>query len=477
MWGGHCVRDRLNVLKKIRGGMADACELLAEKASSQWHPVSEVLVAEMLPLLEACRFLEDNAEQILSPVVLGRRGRPWWLGGVVSEIRREPYGVVGVISPSNYPLFIGGVQVLQALAAGNSVVWKPGSGGFRVASEFRRVAVAAGLPEGVLEVCPEDAEAGTVLTLAGIQKLIFTGGFETGVHVLRSLSGSAVSSVMELSGCDAVLVRADADVALAARAISFGLEFNQSRTCMAPRRIFIARGLMESFEKVLLQEIKRGSLEFGNVVSSAQAMDIVRLVGLAVEQGGRVLHGGISSSGMQWPVVVSNASAGMDILNHEIFAPVVTLVPVSSDQEALAGIGRCAYGLSAAIFTSDRAVGEKLSERLNVGTVLVNDLIVPTADPRVPFGGRGRSGFGVTRGAEGLLEMTQVKVVQIRSNGMPRYFQAKPPEAGLTGSLVKMVHGSSWKIRTGGVVDLLRHGIRAMQRNDWFQRKGAKNEN
>jgi delta 1-pyrroline-5-carboxylate dehydrogenase len=151
----------------------------------------------------------------------------------------------------------------------------------------------------------------------------------------------------------------------------------------------------------------------------------------------------------------------MSLLKEDVFAPVVSIVSVGSDDESLELASHCEFELGASIFSEDVAGALQMASRIRAGIVSVNDLIVPSADPRVPFGGRSKSGYGVTRGAEGLLELTRVKVVQVRHSNRVSHFGLHLPELELMSAFLRAVHGGSWRVRLEALVEVFRLGYRA----------------
>ncbi len=212
--------NRLQRIRVLRALIAEhALELAESSAAARRRPNSEALVAEVTPLAEACRFLEQNAKALLAPRQFGRRGRPLWLAGITSEIRREPWGVVLVIGPGNYPLLLPGVQIVQALVAGNAVVLKPGVGGMAAARCLHRMIELAGIDPRLVGILPEAAEAARMAIAARPDKVLFTGSASVGEKVLFQVAPQLTPATMELSGCDAVIVRADADLDLVVKAL------------------------------------------------------------------------------------------------------------------------------------------------------------------------------------------------------------------------------------------------------------------
>jgi len=446
-WAAVPVRMRLQVIRRFRHVLAEQAESVANSVVGvSQRPVAEILSSEIIPLADAGQFLERAAENLLLPRRVGRRGRPLWLGGVTSAVHREPFGLVLVIAPSNYPIFLPGVQVMQALAAGNAVLLKPGPGGPGAARELARLFNAAGLPASLLRVLPESPEAAQAAIRVGVDKVFFTGAATTGTKILAELAPRAVPSAMELSGCDAVIIRADADLGLAVRALSFGLRLNSGQTCIAPRRVFVARAVATEFEGRLAQALSdHARARF----TPAQRERLSSLLLEALAQGAHFLSGTILPSGdIIGPVVIAGAKPSLPLLREDIFAPLFTILTVADDDEAIAFANDCPYALGATIFTRDKIVARLLAQRLNAGGVIINDLIALTADARLPFGGRKLSGFGLTRGPEGLLEMTTTKVVtHRRGRWRPHYDAPRTDDAVLFRDYLGLVHGGNFRHR------------------------------
>lgn len=468
-WAQRPVEQRLGFLRELRRLIAEnGRELAAASAMERSRPVVESLTAEVLPLVEACRFLERNAHEILAPRRLGRRQRPLWLAGIRSEILREPLGVVLIIGPGNYPLFLPGVQVLQALVAGNAVLLKPGVGGSASARALVNLTARAGFPAELVSLLAESPEAARAAILAGPDKVLFTGSAATGQRILAQLAPQLIPAAMELSGCDAAIVRADADLDLATRALAFGLRLNDGATCISPKRVFVARGVATELEGRLSRRLNADASPACQVrTPTARAQDLGAVSGTerlrplleeALALGAHFIAGDIrGDGGVDLPMVLAGVSPRARLLREDVFAPVLAIVTVADDHEALLWANECPFALAASVFTRNEPAGRALAARLNAGVVTVNDLILPTADARLPFGGRKHSGFGVTRGAEGLLELTAPKVVTVsRSRFRPAF---DPPGAGdeaLLEAYLNMIQARGFKSRCYSLLSLIR---------------------
>ena len=449
-WAATALVVRLGFLKRARHGLAAAADELVDALPGL--PVrtrADSLASEVLPLLEACRFLEREAKGILRTRVLGRRGLPFWLSGLDSRVERVALGRVLIVGPANYPLLLPGVQALQALAAGNGVVWKPGRGGAAVARVVARVLDAAGLPAALLRVTGESADEVLVEMNAGPDKVIFTGSATAGRAVCGLAAERGIAVVAELSGCDAVVALPSVNVERLAAALAFGMRLNGSATCMAPRRLFLVgdapAGLIE---RVVARLAEVRAVPLARAVEAQLAEDLDEARGLGATVVGRERAGG--------PVLVLDARPEMRIARADVFAPVLSVLRVRDEAALVEAYEGCPWCLTVAVFGDEKAA-RQVGAKLCAGTVLINDLIVPTADPRVPFGGRRASGWGVTRGAEGLLEMTAVKTVLARRGRSQRHFA---PTGAAHEQLFKGVagwqHGGGWRVRVAGLKTMMK---------------------
>lgn len=428
-WAGSGLPARLAVIARLRRLIArDAASLAATVDRS----LADTLVAEVLPLAEAGRFLLRRAPAVLAPCQPGG-GRPIWLFGVRAMIHREPLGVVLILAPGNYPLFLPGAQALQALAAGNAVCVKPAPGCNGPMLALAALLAEAGLPDGVFQVL--DTSVGEAAVRAGFDHIILTGSAETGQRVLAAAAATLSPATMELSGSDAVFVLPGADLDLVADCLAYGLRLNGGATCIAPRRVFVV-GDAAALETRLLMRLP--------AIADARVPEAVErrlrtFVEQAVGQGARV-----ASQGIDRPTVVADARPEMALLQHDVFAPWLALIPVPTVDAALAGEKTCPYALGASIF-GPAATARGIAPLVRAGSICVNDLIVPTADPRLPFGGRGRSGFGVTRGAEGLLAMTVAKTVsERRARFRPHLAPVQAGDAAQFAAMIGVLHGN-WR--------------------------------
>jgi acyl-CoA reductase-like NAD-dependent aldehyde dehydrogenase len=238
--------------------------------------------------------------------------------GVVAETQRQPLGLVLIIAPSNYPLFLPGAQLLQALVAGNAVLLKPGAGGLAAASMLAALWAQAGGDASLARVLPETLETAALAIDHGVDNVVLTGSTETGAQVLAALAQHLTPAAMELSGCDAALVRPDANLELVASALAFSLRLNGGATCIAPRRVFVYPPLSQPLEQRLVEQAR----ELGPFVVDARAYAFAQqLTQQACEQGARLLCGGFEGDARMRPIVLADVTPAMELLHTDVLAP------------------------------------------------------------------------------------------------------------------------------------------------------------
>jgi acyl-CoA reductase-like NAD-dependent aldehyde dehydrogenase len=469
-WSQLPVRRRLLSIRKLRRLLAANAQHFTKLISPDLaRTEADTLTAELLPLAEGARYLEKEAEKLLAPKRIGKAGRPFWLKSIEIETHHDPLGVVLIIGPGNYPLFLPGIQALQALAAGNAVMIKPGIGGTPVMVVLAELMLEAGFPSDLITVLDENPDTARAVIAGGVDKIVLTGSESSGKIVLSEAAQTVTPSIMELSGCDAIFVLHDADVKRAVDALVFGLKFNGSATCIAPRRVFVHTAIAVELREMLAEAVR----DLPPVpVKPATASFLAELLDDAIAKGASTLFSSdrIGSTGIR-PLVIVNASPDTRIMNSDVFAPAVAVMAVHSDAEALAASDQCPYALGASVF-GQPATARQFARKVKAGVVVVNDIIVPTADPRLSFGGLRRSGFGKTRGAEGLLEMTVSKSVAVQKAERLRHLEPPHPRAQeLFAGYLALVHGKGLLTRSRALGMICRAAVNKNQA--W---KGITNE-
>lgn len=327
--------------------------------------------------------------------------------GVLSYARRVPHGVVGVISPFNFPFLLSSRSLMPALAAGNAVVLKPDprtpvSGGLLHALLFE----AAGLPANLLQVLPGEAEAGEALvTDPDIAMISFTGSTAVGRRV-GELAGRHLKKVaLELGGKNSLIILDDADLDLAASSGAFASWIHQGQVCMAAGRHLVHEKVADAYVQRLTEKAKnlpvgnpaREQVALGPLITAKQLERVERIVADTLHAGARLHAGGTARDLYYSPTVIDRVTPAMPAFREEIFGPVVSVTTFATDDEAVRLANDTEYGLSAGILSRSLSRAKAIAERLNVGLVHINDQTV-IDDGFMPMGGRGASGNGSRHG-------------------------------------------------------------------------------
>ncbi|NNM84683.1 MAG: aldehyde dehydrogenase family protein, partial [Phycisphaerales bacterium] len=302
-------------------------------------------------------------------------------------------------------------------------------------------------------VLPEAVSSVDDALQAGVNKVVLTGSLAAGKAILQRLANTVTPATLELSGCDAAFVLAGANVQLAARAIAFGLTFNRSATCMAPRRLFVHDSLAGPLEDTLGELLRQASpVQIPGGLGTAGA-----LLNESLKMGGRLIAGQLHADGsIQGPCVLADATADMAMMTADVMAPIAALLRFGTVDAAVRDANKCPYRLGASIF-GPPAAARDLARRLPVGVITINDLIAPTAHPRVTLAARGASGFGATRGAEGLLEMTTpVTIIERRGRWLPHLVPPMPNDENVLQAMLTMRHGGRLGVRCQALLQFVK---------------------
>ncbi|MFW5682783.1 MAG: aldehyde dehydrogenase family protein, partial [Phycisphaeraceae bacterium] len=367
------LRERLAVLRQARMRIASEPDAFVKACRLPWRKRdAETLLAEVMPLCDAMRWLEKHAARTLRDRRVGLKGRPMTSWGVRSGVRREPVGRVLVIGPGNYPLLLPGVQAVQAYAAGNRVSIKPAPGSRAVMERLVKRLRDAGMEFGAIEVLAEDpAEASAKIEAGEVDKVFFTGSDRSGRAVMRQLADHGIPSVMELSGCDAMLVLEDADMDRVIAALRMGLRFNASQTCIAPRRVLVHEARYDELCR-RIAEVVRG-IEPADVPTATVEM-LDGWTRDAESGGARRLSGQEQEIASPMPpLVLADVSPSAAIADADVFAPVVSLMRCAGEEAMLDAYAQCGYRLGASVFGKRNAGA--IADKLDAGHVVVNDLI------------------------------------------------------------------------------------------------------
>ncbi len=423
LWALLTLADRARYLERAGQVLIDEGDEIRDLiVAEQGKPRIEAFAMELLPAIDALRWIGRAGIRVLADEKIPMS--QLFLKTKRSAFTYEPLGVIGVISPWNYPWSIPFVEVALALMAGNGVVLKPASLtpllGERIGRAFER----AGVPEGLVRVI-HGPGTGAALVRSGIAKVFFTGSVRTGRGVGQECASRLKGSVLELGGKDPMIVLPDAKLDHAVAGALWGGFANAGQTCSGIERVYVMREVAERFVAGVVAGARRlrvgdpmaWDTEIGPMASREQFELVAELVDDAVASGATLCCGGpvaapagCAAGAFYAPAVLTEVTHEMRIMRAEVFGPVLPIVVVDSEDEALALANDCDFGLGASVWTSDRSKGERFARELQSGMVWINDHMFSHGACQCSWGGVKQSGLGRTHSKFGLYECVNVKL-------------------------------------------------------------------
>ena len=363
-------------------------------------------------------------ERLFRPVKvnLGDLDRAMRLMGRGSYLQARPIGVVCLIAPWNYPFGLPYSQSVMALAAGNAAIIKPSSEAPLSALWLRKGVEECGLPVDLVQVLfGSGSTVGRALLTSGLDRVIFTGSVEKGREVMGLAAQRLTPVTLELGGKDPFIVLPDADLDRAVRCATWGAFVNAGQTCAGVKRIYVQRAIFERFSQSMARKtsaLKIGwgwedpDVSVGPMISETALQEVEAIVARALQDGARVLTGGRRHPTLPGhfyePTVLVNVRQDMEVVQRELFGPVVTIMPFDSLEEAMDLASDSPFALNASIWTKDLKKGRRLAERLPGGTAVLNNSPYTFGLGETPWGGSGESGFGRTHGHLGLMDLVEM---------------------------------------------------------------------
>ena len=417
-WGARSIRERCEVMLRVRQKLLENPDLIFENAAKEnGKPRHEGLLHEVMTQLELLTYFAAESERILAPQSIPMR----LLKQRTSYIQYQPRGVVAIIAPWNFPNHLGFGGVAMALFAGNAVVLKPSEFTPLSAQLLRRLYIEAGVPEACLQVVNGYGDVGAALIDSGVDFVEFTGSVATGKKVAAMCGERLIPCVMELGGKAPALVMDDANLDRALGAVLWGGFANAGQGCASIERLLVHEKVYDAFVPKLVERVKAlrvgdasasSDIDLGPLVNRRQLDIVAAPAEDAVAKGATVACGGhrIEGPGFFYaPTVLTNVTTDMDIVNRETFGPVVPVMKVSSEAEAILEANRSHLGLLAYVFTRSGSRGRRIAEQIRAGTVMVNDVLATAAAAETPWGGLKQSGLGITHSDEGLRGLCEAR--------------------------------------------------------------------
>ncbi|MFY9398465.1 MAG: aldehyde dehydrogenase family protein [Desulfomonilia bacterium] len=423
LWQDLPLEERIRYVRRFTAFIQENADRIAETISKDnGKTLMDAMATEVLMAAMATDFYCRKAKSFL-------RDRRLPLGNIVflnkvSRIVRVPYGVVGIISPWNYPFAIPYSEVVMALLAGNTVILKTASETQAVGHILKECFESAGLPPHVFTyINMPGSKAGDAFIDAGIDKLFFTGSVSVGKYLMKKASERLTPVVLELGGNDPMIVCEDADLYRAASgAVWAGLQ-NAGQSCGAVERIYVQKKVYREFLSILKAKVEK--LRVGNGLSltsdvgamtTRRQMETVQAhIADAIEKGAVINARSAAPEGLDGQflpcIVLADVTNDMLVMKDETFGPVLAVMPYETIDEAIALANDSNLGLTASVWSKDRSKAKKIARRIMAGAVTINDHLMSHGLPETPWGGFKESGIGRTHGEIGFLEMTQPQVI------------------------------------------------------------------
>ncbi|MGD1044548.1 MAG: aldehyde dehydrogenase family protein [Bacteroidota bacterium] len=423
-WAKLSFQERAQYLFAIRDYIVENADKISDVISKDSGKTKmDALSTEVLSASMAITYYAKNAKKVLKRKRLS--------GGSIltinkrSYVDRVPMGVVGIISPWNYPFSIPFHEIAMALIAGNGVVLKVASQSLEVGKIIKECVEAGKLPKDIFHLINLPGKiAGDAFMNSGINKLFFTGSVPTGKYLMEKAAKHLIPLSLELGGNDAMIVCKDANLYRAAGgAIWAGLS-NAGQSCAGVERIYIEAEVYDEFVELLkkkMSELKQGAdvdsnVDIGSVTTKEQLKKIREHLKDAKKKGAKIFQANVFMDGQRKglfcpPVILENISDDMMVVNEEIFGPILAVQKVENVEEAIAHANASTLGLTASVWTKNRRRGHEIASRLEVGSVMINDHLMSHGLAETPWGGWKESGIGRTHGYIGLEEMTQPRCV------------------------------------------------------------------
>jgi acyl-CoA reductase-like NAD-dependent aldehyde dehydrogenase len=423
-WAKLSFHERAEYLFRMRDYIVQHTDQLAEIIShDNGKTKMDALSTELLSVAMAITFYAKNAKKILKRRYL--RGGSILTVNKRSYVDRVPVGVVGIISPWNYPFAIPFHEIAMALMAGNGVVLKVATQTLEVGKAIRECVNAGKLPPNLFHLINMPGSiAGDAFLDSGINKLFFTGSVSVGKKLMEKAANHLVPLSLELGGNDAMIVCRDANLNRAAGGALWAGLSNAGQSCAGVERIFVEADIYETFMFLLkkkMGELTQGvdvdsNVDIGSMTTLEQLKKIQEHLKDALKKGALIYpdfrKGRKSGKGLfHPPIILENVSETMSLMNEEIFGPLLAVKKVEDIEEAIARTNASTLGLTASVWTRDRKKGHEIAARLEVGSVMINDHLMSHGLAETPWGGWKESGIGRTHGSIGLEEMTQPRCV------------------------------------------------------------------
>jgi len=464
--GALDLKARLQKILKLRSLIASQADEIAALISKEvGKPLAECYSAEITGVLDTCVWLCQNAPALLKPTRIK-------LSNPLARSKKcflnyEPLGVIGIVSPWNFPFSIPMCSILTAVAAGNTVVFKPSEKSSLVGLKIQQLFDLAGFPPGTVNIVLGDRETGKHLSTSKLSRLLLTGSVKAGQNIVQQTATNLTPLTLELGGKDAAIVLPDAPVEFTAAGLVWGAFTNAGQACASIERVYLVRGpktealiaaIVDRTRKLVVGAPENQEVDMGPLIDEQQLEKVSGQIAEAKQMGAKVLFGGGKLDHLNGyfhePTVLTDVHHGMTIMKEETFGPVLPLMVVESLEEAIRLANDSDFGLTASIWSSDLRQAQAIAPRLRVGTVYVNECIFSHAAPQLPWGGLKLSGIGRSHSHLGLMDMVNIKNTNIdtaKGNGRLWWYPYGAGAISVMKGGVQLLHGATILSRVNGL--------------------------
>ncbi len=408
VWGAMSHAERKPHLRAFAKHVLKSMDRISATIASETGQNLGDAHASVVATLTGLDFYTRNAAKLLQT----KNGKAWPFLTTRGWTEYHPLGVAGIISPWNYPFFLPVLSAIQALSAGCTVVIKPSELTPLSGQIIEDLAIEAGLPEHVIQVIHGEGDTGAALVEADTDIIAFTGSSEVGKSIAATAATSLKPVLLELGGKDAQIVLEDANVKTAARAaVNFGV-FNAGQQCVSIERVYVVEDVYDEFMVEATKAVKRlttatgDNADIGPFISPPQADTVESQLADAIRDGALVIAGGSridTDHGVYFePTLLEGVDHSMTLMQQETFGPLIPIMKVADEQEAITMANDSPYGLHGSVWTRNRRRGHRVASQMETGTVAINDHLINFLYPTIKFGGIGDSGLNGQLGEEGI---------------------------------------------------------------------------
>ncbi len=415
-WQAIGIEKRVDELKIIRNELFANYEDIAKLISDEnGKPFAEAISSDIIPTLSVFDYYLANSKKYLRPQKV--RIKMPVMFHKKSWIEYEPWGVVGIISPWNYPLLLPMGQIIPALIAGNCVVFKPSELTPLIGNRIEKLFHKSKSFGNIFNIVYGNADVGESLVKSNIDKLFFTGSTNVGKIISRNAADKLLPTSLELGGKDPIIVLADADLERTAQGIAWGALTNSGQTCVSVERVYVHDAVHDDLIKKLIEHVSKLKLYSGSdyydvsaLKTQQQANKVNEHLQDAVSKGAKIIFGGRQLNENKYePTILTDVNHDMLVMKEETFGPIITIKKFKDENEAIAFANDTNYGLSASVWTKNISNGKAVAKKIKSGSVLINDCISYFGASEAVVGGIKNSGTGRVHGKSGLMEMVYEK--------------------------------------------------------------------